>query len=281
MADTNEPAVEHRDKSAWEERSKAWAKTTAQGKSQDDTLNQIIIAEAGIKPGDHVLDLASGSGNPAVSAALLMDGQGAITLTDLTEGMLANARKRADNLDIGIMHYCTADMTGLPFGDDTFDVATCRFGIMFPEDKVSAARETLRVLKPGGRVAYMVWDAYDKNPPFFVPRRTIAAFFREDEPPIPPRHAMSAPGTLENILKDAGYMDVMEKEVGYKNRVDDLDAYVTNGLNRSHGEKIKDLSGERLAELKQALFDAWAPYSEDGATFVPNCARVGIGVKPS
>ena len=64
----------------------------SKGLSQDDTLNQILISEAGIKPGQNILDIASSSGSPAVSAAILMDGEGTITLTDLSEGMLKNAR---------------------------------------------------------------------------------------------------------------------------------------------------------------------------------------------
>ena len=269
-----------RDKSAWEDRSKAWASTMSKGLSQDDTLNQILISEAGIKPGQKILDIASGSGNPAVSAAVLMNGEGTITLTDLSEGMLKNARDRANTLNIKNMRYCTADMNRLPFPNDEFDLASCRFGIMFPENKIKAALEAKRVLKPGGKIVYMVWDEYDKNPPFFVPRRAVANFFSEDEPPIPPRHSMSQPGTLQLLLEDSGFERILEKEVGYDNKIYDLDAYITNGLKRSHAEKIADLSVSQFLKLKESLYDAWAPYTKDGITFVPNRARIVVGFKP-
>ncbi|MEK9684029.1 MAG: class I SAM-dependent methyltransferase [Rhodospirillaceae bacterium] len=281
MENKPRPKTEKRDKSAWEERSKIWAQTTVQGKSQDDTLNQIIIAEAGVKPGHQLLDLASGSGNPAISAALRMNGSGTITLTDLTLGMLQNARTRALNLDLKNLHYCTADMNNLPFGDGIFDVITCRFGLMFPVNKVAAVTESLRVLKPGGRIAYMVWDAYEKNPPFFIPRRTVSQFFGEKEPPVPARHAMSKPGTLETILKAAGYADVIEKEVSYNNEVTDLETYVSNGLKRSHADTLDKLSEDNVRRLKTSLFQAWSPYTKGGITYVPNCARIGTGSKPS
>ena len=112
----------------------------SKGLAQDDTLNQILISEAGIKPGQNILNIASGSGNPAVSAAILMNGEGTITLTDLSEGMLKNARDRANTLNIKNMRYCTADMNRLPFPNDEFDLASCRFGIMFPENKKSCFR---------------------------------------------------------------------------------------------------------------------------------------------
>ena len=78
--------TESRSKAEWQERSKAWATTTVQGKSQDDNFNQMIIAEAAIKPGEEVLDIATGGGNPAVSTALSMDGRGSVTCTDEHSG---------------------------------------------------------------------------------------------------------------------------------------------------------------------------------------------------
>jgi SAM-dependent methyltransferase len=268
-----------RSRADWNERSKAWAKAAPQGKSQDDSFNQMIIAEAGIKPGEDVLDIASGAGNPAISIALSMGGQGSVTCTDLTLGMLETARGRAANLDIPIMRFVGADMCALPFADNSFDVVTCRFGIMFPDDKIAAAAEVLRVLRPGGRVAYMAWGPYDENPPFFVPRRTVARFLNQPEGPEPGRHKMSAPGTLKAILDGAGFTTSEERKVGYENEVPDIDAYVTNGLTRSYAKETEGMDEAQRAALKDAVMEAWQPYLRDGITYVPNRAVMGLGWK--
>jgi SAM-dependent methyltransferase len=275
MAEPTESSRRH-----WQERSKTWAKSAPQGKSPDDTFNQMIIAEAGIRPGEAVLDIATGTGNPAVSIGLAMDGRGSVTCCDLEPGMLESARTRGRNLSLDIMRFVAADMTQLPFADASFDCVTCRFGLMFPDDKVAAAREVLRVLRPGGRVAYVVWGAYDDNPPFFVPRRAVAAFFGEAEGAVPPRHSMSAPGTLKGILDAAGFVRAEERELRYRNRVEDPYDYVSKGLKRSFAKKVDGLAPERLAALENALLDAWHPYVEDDVLQVPNCARLGLAFKP-
>ena len=210
-----------------------------------------------------------------------MEGRGSVTCTDLTPRMLEAARVRARNLELSVMRFVSADMAALPFAGDTFDCVTCRFGLMFPDDKVAAVAEARRVLKPGGRAAYVVWGAYDDNPPFYVPRRAAAAFFGEDEGPVAERHAMSAPGTLSGILDAAGFERSEERELRYKNRVDDPEAYVTNGLKRSFAQKVEGMTEGEFKALKQAVLAAWASFTEDGILLVPNTARLGIGWKPA
>ncbi len=280
-----------RSRTDWAERSKVWAATAVAGRSEDDTFNQMIIAEAGIRPGEAILDIASGTGNPAVSIALSMqeramqeaatDGAGMVTCTDLTPRMLEAARGRARTLGISIMRFVAANMTDLPFADESFDCVTCRFGLMFPDDKVSAAEEAKRVLKRGGRVAYLVWGAYDENPAFHVSRRAVARFFGEAEGPPADRHSMSAPGTLTRILDAAGFENAEERELRYKRRVEDLENYVASGLKRSFTARVDGMTEAEFDALKAAVMEGWAPFIEDGVLFVPNYARLGIGWKPA
>ncbi len=272
-----------RSREHWAERSKIWAATTPRGKSEDDTLNQMIIEEAAIGPGETVLDVASGTGDPALSMALFMTGKGAgtgsVTCADLTPHMLEAARRRARNLDLTNMGFAAADMTALPFVEASFDCVTCRLGLMHTTEKAGAAAEAWRVLRPGGRAAYVVWGAYEDNPRFHVPRRAVAAFFNEPEETGAARHSLSRPGTVKGILDAAGFEGTRERELGYSRPVKEVENYVASGLKRSFAKKLKGLAGPEFEALKQAVLAAWQPYIEDATLTVPYSARLGIGWK--
>ena len=119
-------------------------------KSGDD-----IISRLELKNNDVVLDVATGTGEPGLSIAGIVN-NGKVVGQDLSDKMLALARAHAEAR--GIKNYETknCDISDLPFPDKTFDAVSCRMGYMFFPDMLKASQEIYRVLKPGGRFATAV-----------------------------------------------------------------------------------------------------------------------------
>jgi SAM-dependent methyltransferase len=119
------------------------------------------IAAADIGSGDHVLDIACGSGVVTRDIAAITGADRPPVGLDLSRGMLAVAHSLEPGIDWRLGDACC-----LPFADAGFDRVVCQFGLMFFADRVTALREMLRVLKPGGRIALVVWDSLSSNPGF-------------------------------------------------------------------------------------------------------------------
>jgi SAM-dependent methyltransferase len=116
-------------------------------------VGELLCRSVEIHAGEHVLDVAAGSGNAAISAAR----RGAsVTASDFVEELLdaAQARAQVEGLQLAT---AVADAQELPFDDGSFDVVLSTFGVMFAPDQQRAANELLRVCRPGGRIGLANW----------------------------------------------------------------------------------------------------------------------------
>src|SRR5260370_7020479 len=149
---------------------------------------EAILEAAQLRPGLRVLDLASGVGDPALSIAAKIAPSGRVVATDLGPGMISLAEELARKKGITNIESREASAESLPFADQSYDVLTCRFGAMFFPDLAKALRECLRVLKSGGRAAFVAWGK--KEQPFFS---TTAGILMKHVPDPPPPPAPSRP----------------------------------------------------------------------------------------
>jgi SAM-dependent methyltransferase len=140
-----------------------------------------LVARVPLAPGMRVLETACGTG--IVTRRLLdrLRGLGVLVATDLNEAMIAHGRSHI-SAEPGFLEWQTADATKLPFPDGSFDAVVCQFGLMFFPDKAAGVREAFRVLKPGGRYLFNVWDAMAHNPIARIAHETVATFFPADPP---------------------------------------------------------------------------------------------------
>ncbi len=174
-------------------------------------VTEALVAYAAPKPGMRVLDLASGTGEPAISLAMRVGAQGQVTALDLSDDLLAIARGRARERGLENFRTQVADAHALPFDDSSFDLATSRFGVMFFREVSLALRELLRVLRENARACFLAWGPFEQ--PYWqtqmgVVHRHVGGPLLQPGGPNPFRFA--APGSLSEALRGAGFSDVQE-----------------------------------------------------------------------
>lgn len=156
-----------------------------------------------------VLETAAGSGVVTRALAPKLAADAVYVVTDLNQPMLdyAASRQPADER----ITWRQADALALPFEDARFDLVCCQFGAMFFPDRVAGYREARRVLKPGGRFLFSVWDRVEEN--VFADDMTaaLAAMFPDDPPRFIARvpHGYHDTALIRRDLEDAGFSDIV------------------------------------------------------------------------
>ena len=189
---------------------------------------RLMLDLARLQPGQRVLDVAAGAGEPAVSAAERVGPSGQVLATDISKGIVALAQQVARERGLAQVQTRVMDGEQLDLPDASFDAVLCRLGLMYMPHPVTALREWRRVLKPGGRVAVVVFSTPDRNPWGAVPA-TIIRRRVQLAPPAPGQPGplgLGAPGLLAQTFREAGWHAPEVVTVPVPHRADSAAAYV-------------------------------------------------------
>lgn len=200
--DTWDAAARSRVSDRWAECSASW----------NTAMTDALLSAAALTPHSVVLDLAAGSGDPALTIAESLV-EGKVIALDSSRTGLLQANNHAKQLGLSAkINSVQADAHAIPLKSNCVDRITCRCGIMFFNDTELVMSELLRVLKPGGRAAFLVWGSFEQ--PFFD--ATVAAVLRLVPGAEVPTQALAmfrfaSPGSLGGVLRAARFCDIREK----------------------------------------------------------------------
>lgn len=182
-------------------------------------ISRRLVELAGVVPGDLVLDVAAGNGEPALTAARLTGPAGRVFATDISGEMLGFARQRAAAAGLDNVDFIQSDAASLDFPDDSIDAAVSRWGIIFDPDAEAAAARVRGFLRPGGRFAIASWGQPDEVPFLSLPMHTTMARFSVAPPPAgtPGPLSRPTPEAIGGLLEGGGFTDVVveRQEVVY------------------------------------------------------------------
>lgn len=238
---------------------------------------EALIAEAGIAAGDHVLDVACGSGTPALRVARAVGQRGSVTALDPSPIFLDAIRENARKLGLANLTAVQGSAGRLSFSPGTFDAVTCHMGVMFFPNITSDLQNIKRVLKPGRRAAFVAWGPPEENQLFgafwgvvrpLLPPDANAFTAAPPDPDVPTPVRFSRAGTLSAELRKAGYDDVRERTLGVHLR--------WPGTPEQHLEMWLELTGvedqvpaERHEELRNSVIASYRRFQQGNELIFP------------
>lgn len=199
----------------WQAAAEAWYRWSPTLNKWLGKATEKMLEMAGITSGHRVLDIAAGAGEQSITTAKRVGSTGYVLATDISSNILEYAEQMAQQAGINNIETKVMDGENLTLEDETFDAVISRVGLIYFPDQQKALKEMLRVLKPGGKLAAIVYSTPEKNKFFSVPVSIIRN--RANLPPPLPGQpgpfSLGAEGIIEKIFSQAGFKNVRSELV--------------------------------------------------------------------
>ncbi|MEV5826887.1 class I SAM-dependent methyltransferase [Spirillospora sp. NPDC052242] len=205
-------SVKDEQRETWDAVSPGWERTLATFERGAAAVTRRLLELGGVRPGHAVLDVATGLGEPALSAASVVGPSGRVLGIDISPRMLEAARRRAAGAGNVEFAVADAEAPGLPPG--SFDVVLSRWGLMFAVDHGALFRSLARLLRPGGVLAAALWAPPARVPMMALGHAAVRERLRLPPPPpgTPGPFSMAEAGTLAAEVRRAGFAEVSVTE---------------------------------------------------------------------
>src|SRR6266496_5048620 len=197
-----------------------WSAGQARRQQIYGAATEMLLEVASAQPGSRVLDVAAGTGDQTLMAGRRVGPTGNVLATDDSASMLKVAAEAARNEGLTNVETRVINAENLALDVDSFDAVICRNALMLFPNPAKALTEMRRVVKPGSKVAVMVFSAVERNPHHGIPFAIIRRL-GNIPPPAPGEpwmFALGGPGILDDTFNRAGFVDVSVRAVPIQRR---------------------------------------------------------------
>lgn len=271
-----------RQREEWNAAAPGWQRRWPAYERAARSLSDRMLEIARIAPGMRVLDVATGIGEPALTAARRVGPAGSVVALDQASAMLAVARERVHAAGLSNVELIEGDAETVALPLDAFDAIVCRWGIFFFPDPVGTLAHLRASLIPGGRLVAAVWGPPQQVPLISLSFRALAGEL--GRPPTPPAgpnpFALSEPAALAQVLHDAGYTDVGTERCTVTFEFASADEVVGHLTDVSAPARaaLATRGPEQQAEFRARLAAVASPYAgADGGVRLPNAVLIATG----
>jgi SAM-dependent methyltransferase len=251
----------------WEERREWMLEITG-------VVNRWLAEKADPQPGQTFLDIAAGIGDLGFAVAKRVGDEGHVISSDFAPEMVEAARRNGQAQGVGNVEHRVLDAERMDLDDDSVDGVVCRWGYMLIADPGAALKETRRVLRDGGPLAFAVWRTPDLNPWAALPGMTLVqrGHMPPPEPGAPGIFALGDPDRIRELVTGAGFGEPELEDISFEFRYRDADDFwdALVGLAGPLAQAVDALSEDERQATREAVLEAIEPHrNEDGSYTAP------------
>jgi SAM-dependent methyltransferase len=222
-----ETAARQRSKATWDAVATGWYTQREEMWESSRPVSEWMIRRLDPQPGDTVLELAAGVGDTGLRTTHSVGRSGRLIITDSAPEMVAAARRRAAEMGVENAEFRMLDAERMDLETNSVDGVLCRWAYMLMIDPAAAFAETRRVMRPGGRLAFSVWAARERNPALSLAGSVLVELghIPPPDPEAPGPFSMADTGRIRELVVGAGFAEPAIEEVSFHRQFINQDAY--------------------------------------------------------
>lgn len=245
----------------WEGAAPGWARWEPAVASWMEEATDAMLAMAGVSAGARVLDLGCGAGSQTLRAARQVGPSGHVVANDIAETMLDRVHEKARDSSLENVSTLAGAAEDIDLAPESFDACICHLALMLFVDPAKALTAVHRALRPGGRMAAVVFTTPAANP-FMAKPMQILLHHADKAPPAPDQpgiFALGASGVLERSLREGGFADIEQRTLALPLRMNTATQTLTM-MQEAFGayravlsESSEDVRAAAWAEVREFL----------------------------